>query len=128
MMLQLYCYDSLKCFPLLHACHFISQELQRGFFLLASIPFLHLIYIYIYFFLFFFRKSFNLWRPLQMIAHYYRTKISIGFWCSWGLNPRSLIQLSEILLIELTGSHVIIYIWLITINHLSPRPLIIRGC
>ena len=57
MMLQLYCYDSLKCFPLLHACHFISQELQRGFFLLASIPFLHLIYIYIFFF--FLQKEFQ---------------------------------------------------------------------
>ena len=125
-MLQLYCYDSLKYFPLLHACHFISQELQRGFFLLASFPFLHLINIYIYIYIFF-RESFNLWRLLQMIAHYHRIKISISFWCSWGLNPWSLIQLSETLLVELTETHIIIYIWLITINHLSPQPLIIRG-
>ena len=40
-----------------------------------------------------------------MITLYYQTKISIGFWCKWRLNPRSLIQLSETLPIELTGTH-----------------------
>ena len=40
-----------------------------------------------------------------MIAFYYQTKIPIGFWCRHGLNPRYLIQPSETLPIELTGTH-----------------------
>ena len=55
--------------------------------------------------IFFFRESFNLWHPLLMITLYHRTKIPISFWCRRGLNPRSLIQPSETLLVELTGTH-----------------------
>ena len=54
---------------------------------------------------FFLRENFNLWHPLLMIAHYHQTKTPISFWCRWGLNPRSLIQPSETLPIELTGTH-----------------------
>ena len=54
---------------------------------------------------FFFRESFNLWHPLLMIALYHQTKIPISFWCRRGLNHRSLIQPSETLLVELTGTH-----------------------
>ena len=46
----------------------------------------------------------NLWRPLLMIALYYQTKTPISFWCRRGLNHRSLIQPSETLLVELTGT------------------------
>ena len=54
---------------------------------------------------FFLRKSSNVWRPLLIIALYHQTKTSINFWCRQGLNPRSLIQPSEILPVELTGTH-----------------------
>ena len=46
--------------------------------------------------LFFFRESYNLCRPLLIIALYYQTKISISFWCRRELNPKSLIQPSDI--------------------------------
>ena len=36
-------------------------------------------------------------------APYHKTKIPINFSCRQGLNPRSFIQLSEILLVELNG-------------------------
>ena len=39
----------------------------------------------------------------------YQTKTLISFSCAgenWGLNPKSLIQLLEILLVKLTGSHI----------------------
>ena len=42
---------------------------------------------------------------LLMIALYYQIKISIKFWYKWGLNPRSLIQPSETLSVELTRTH-----------------------
>ena len=35
-----------------------------------------------------------------------QTKTPIGFWCRWGLNPRSFIQPLETLPIELTRTHV----------------------
>ena len=54
---------------------------------------------------FFFRNSFNLWRSLLIITIYSQTKIPIGFWYMWKLNPQSLIQLSEILPIKLTRTH-----------------------
>ena len=54
---------------------------------------------------FFFLESFNLWRPLLIIALYYQTKTPISFWCMRWMNPRSLIQPSETLPIELTGTH-----------------------
>ena len=41
-----------------------------------------------------------------MITLYHQAKISISFWCKRGLNPRSLIQPLETLLIELTGIHI----------------------
>ena len=44
-----------------------------------------------YGFFFFFLESFNLWRPLLIIALYYQVKTPIGFWCRQGLNPRSFI-------------------------------------
>ena len=40
-----------------------------------------------------------------MIALYHQTKTPISFWCRQGLNPRSLIQPSETLPVELTGTH-----------------------
>ena len=36
---------------------------------------------------------------------YHQTKTSIGFWLQRELNPRSLIQLSETFLVELTRTH-----------------------
>ena len=45
--------------------------------------------------------------PLLMIAHYHQTKTPISFWCRRELNPRSLIQPSETLPVELTGTHVL---------------------
>ena len=54
---------------------------------------------------YFFLESFNLWRPLLMIALYHQTKTLISFWCRRRLNPRSLIQLSKILLVKLTRIH-----------------------
>ena len=56
-------------------------------------------------FFFFFRESFNLWRPLLMIAMYHQTKTPISFWCRPGLNPKSIIQSSETLVVELPGTH-----------------------
>ena len=55
--------------------------------------------------IFFFWKNFNLWRRLLMIVLYHQTKTLISFWCKWLLNPRSFIQLSETLPVELTGTH-----------------------
>ena len=52
-----------------------------------------------------FWESFNLWHPLLIITYYHQTKTPISFWCRRGLNPRSLIQPSEILPIELTGTY-----------------------
>ena len=40
-------------------------------------------------------------------ALYHQTKTPIGFWCRPRLNPRSLIQPSETLPVEQTGTHVI---------------------
>ena len=42
---------------------------------------------------------------LLMIVLYYQTKILINFWYKRRLNPKSLIQPSEILSIELTRTH-----------------------
>ena len=54
---------------------------------------------------FFFLESFNLRHSLLMITLYHQIKIPNGFWCSQGLNSKSLIQLLEILIVELTGTH-----------------------
>ena len=56
-------------------------------------------------FFFFLRESFNLWRPLLMIAFYHKTKTPINFWCKQELNPKFLIQPSKILSIELARTH-----------------------
>ena len=48
-----------------------------------------------YFYNNFFSKNFNLWRPFLMITLYHQTI----------LNSRSLIQLSETLLVKLTETH-----------------------
>ena len=45
---------------------------------------------------FFLKESFNLWRPLLMIVLYHQTKTPISFLCRQRLNPKSLIQPSEI--------------------------------
>ena len=56
--------------------------------------------------LFFFLESFNLWRPLLMIALYHQTKTPISFLCRRGLNLRSFIQSLETLPVKLTGTHI----------------------
>ena len=56
-------------------------------------------------FIIFFRESFNLWRPLLMISLYNQTKTTINFWCRRELNPKSLIQPSETLLIKLIETY-----------------------
>ena len=40
-----------------------------------------------------------------MVAYYHQTKTPISFWCRQGLNPKSLIQSSETLPVELIGTH-----------------------
>ena len=40
-----------------------------------------------------------------IIALYYQTKTPISFWCRRGLNPKFLIQPSEILPVELIETH-----------------------
>ena len=42
-----------------------------------------------------------------MIILYHQTKTLISFWCRQRLNLKSLIQPSEILPIELTGTHIL---------------------
>jgi len=42
-----------------------------------------------------------------MVVLYHQTKTPIGFWCKRELNPRSLIQSLEILLVKLTATQVI---------------------
>ena len=51
-----------------------------------------------------FWKSFNLWRPLLMIALYHQIKTPISFWCRRRLNPKTFIQPSETLLIIMNSS------------------------
>ena len=42
---------------------------------------------------------------LSIIALYHQIKTSIDFCCKWILNPKSLIQLSKILPVELIKTH-----------------------
>ena len=56
-------------------------------------------------FFFFFLREFQFIASISDSAFYHHTKTLIGFWCRWGLNPKSLIQPSEILPIELTGTY-----------------------
>ena len=39
------------------------------------------------------------------VSSYHQTKTPINFWCKRELKPRSLIQSSETLLVELIGTH-----------------------
>ena len=59
---------------------------------------------------FFFFREFQPMASAPDDALYHQTKTPIGFWYRRGLHPRSLIQLSETLPIELTGTHEIIKI------------------
>ena len=64
--------------------------------------------LFSFFFSFFFLflwESFNLWRSLLMIFLYYQTKTPISFWCSRGLNYKSLIQALETLPVKLDRTH-----------------------
>ena len=54
---------------------------------------------------FIFSKSISTY-GIMIIAFYHQTKTPIGFWCRRELNPRSLIQLSETLLVKLVGTHI----------------------
>ena len=56
---------------------------------------------------FFFFESFNLWCSLLIITLNQQTKTPIGFW--YRREIRHLIQPSEILLVELTGTHLAIH-------------------
>ena len=55
-------------------------------------------------FSFIFSKSISTY-GIMIIVFYHQTKTPIGFWCRRELNPRSLIQLSEILSVELIKTH-----------------------
>ena len=50
-----------------------------------------------------------------MIALYHQTKTPISFWCRRELNPRSLIQPSETLPVELTKTHIFVLLKYINI-------------
>ena len=68
------------------------------------------------FFVFFWRE-YHLMVSVFGDNSYHQTKTPIGFWCRRRLNPRSLIQPSEILPIELIGTH--LYYWLKLFNNCS---------
>ena len=53
----------------------------------------------------FFLENFNLWRLLLMIKSYHHTKISVNFLYRQILNPKSFIQLSKTLPVELIRTH-----------------------
>ena len=57
-----------------------------------------------------------------MIALYHQIKILISFLCRQGLNPISLIQLSEILLIELTETHILLPLLIIRVLYIYSSP------
>ena len=73
------------------------------------------------------RESFNLWRLLLMIVLYHQTKSSINFWCRRGLNPRSLIQPSETLPVELIGTTTVLVIKLLYIKEIYCYSIHING-
>ena len=60
-------------------------------------------------------------RPLLMVTFYYQIKIPNNFWCKWRLNSKFLIQSSETLPIELTGTHVIITLLICYIKKAKPK-------
>ena len=53
-----------------------------------------------------FWQNFNLWRTLLVIDFFIYIKTPIDFLYKWGLNLRSLIQLSNSLSVELTGTNI----------------------
>ena len=63
-----------------------------------------------YVFFFFFLREFQSIASTLDDAFYYQSKTLIGFWCRRGLNPKSLIQLLEILPVELTRTYCALYI------------------
>ena len=70
-----------------------------------------------FFFLFlFWKKSFNLWHPLLIIAIYHQTKTPISFWCRRRLNLKFLIQPSETLPVELTRTHELVSLYTTVIS------------
>ena len=73
------------------------------------------------------RESLNLWRLLLMIALYHQTKTPISFWCKRGLNPRSLIQPSETLPVELTRTTTVLVIKLLYIKEIYCYSIHING-
>ena len=46
--------------------------------------------------------------PVLIIALYHQTKKPVSFWCRRRLNPRSLIQSSDTLPVDLVGTHNIV--------------------
>ena len=57
-----------------------------------------------------------------MIALYHQIKIPISFLCRQGLNPISLIQPSEILLIKLTETHILLPLLIIRVLYIYSSP------
>ena len=57
-----------------------------------------------------------------MIALYHQIKIPISFLCRRGLNPISLIQPSEILLIKLTETHILLPLLIIRVLYIYSSP------
>ena len=88
-------------------------------------------------YLFIFLESFNLWRPLLMIALYHQTKTPISFLCSRGLNLKSLIQLSETLPVKLTRTHNYLYFYIALVvlflhlyiknDHFKYTPIVVQN-
>ena len=91
---------------------------ERFFFFFGYIFTYFTLFIFFYFFL----NSFNLWRSLLMIALYHQIKIPISFLCRRGLNPISLIQPSEILLIKLTETHILLPLLIIRVLYIYSSP------
>ena len=53
------------------------------------------------------------------VFFFFFTKIPIDFLCKRGLNPRSLIQPLETLLVELTGTHGFIFFQVHVVDHVK---------
>ena len=77
-------------------------------------------YIYIYIF-FFFEREFQPMASVLDNSSLLSDQDTNQFWCRRGLNPISLIQPSETLLVELTGTHVQFHISLEGFQLLSQR-------
>ena len=75
-------------------------------------PFIFFLYLFIYLFIIIYNSIVIIttkgeFEPLTFLIKtlYHQTKTPINFWCKQELNLKSLIQPSEILSIELTGTH-----------------------